>query len=66
MTFKDFMVIYEVLGKIVEEMKEEENTIKELYNNNIDKYEKDEAYNKIYIKRVQLQNICENIEDMEV
>ena len=66
MTFKQYTIIYEVLSKIVEEMKQEEKTIKELYNNDINKYEKDEVYNKLWRKRLEIECICVSIENMEI
>lgn len=66
MTFKQYTVIYEVLSKIVEEMKQEEKTIKELYNDDINKYEKDEVYKKLWQKRIEIESICNSIENMEI
>lgn len=66
MTFKQYTIIYEVLSKIVEEMEQEEKTIKELYNNDINKYEKDEVYKKLWHKRIEIENICDSIENMEI
>jgi len=66
MTFKQYTVIYEVLSKIVEEMKQEEKTIKELYNDDINKYEKDEVYKKLWQQRIEIESICDSIENMEI
>ena len=66
MTFKQYTIIYEVLSKIVEEMRQEEKTIKELYNNDINKYEKDEVYKKLWQKRIEIECICDSIENMEI
>lgn len=66
MTFKQYTIIYEVLSKIVEEMKQEEKTIKALYGNNKNKYEKDKVYTKLWQKRIEIENICDSIENMEI
>lgn len=66
MTFKQYIIIYEVLSKIVEEMKAEEGNIKALYGNNENKYEKDEVYKAIRQKRIELESICDSIENMEI
>lgn len=71
MTFKQYTIIYEVLSNTAEEMKHEENTIKELYNNDINKYEKDkelydEVYKKLLQKRIEIESICDSIENMEI
>lgn len=66
MTFKQYTIIYETLSKLIEEMKQEEKTIKALYNDNINKYEKDEVYKKLWQKRIEIESICESIKNMEI
>lgn len=66
MTFKQYTIIYETLSKIIEEMKQEEKTIKELYNDDYNKYEKDDVYKKLWHKRIELESICDSIENMEI
>ena len=66
MTFKQYIIIYEVLSNITEEMKQEENTIKKLYNDDYNKYEKDEVYKKLWQKRIEIESICESIKNMEI
>ena len=66
MKFHEYMKIYEILSKLVEELKQEENTIKALYNDDYNKYEQDEVYNKVRQKRIEIESICESIENMDI
>lgn len=66
MTFKQYAIIYDLLSRIVEEMKHEEQTIKEIYGNNAKYYEKNETYQKLYNRRLEIELICDSIESMEI
>lgn len=66
MTFNSYMIILDVLEKLVEELKEEEKIIKAVYNNNYDLYINDCALHKIISKRIQFENIIEEIKVMNI
>lgn len=66
MTFRQYTIIYEILSNTAEEMKQEENTIKELYNNDLYKCENDEVYKKLWQKRIEIECICYAIKHMEI
>lgn len=66
MTFKQYTVIYEVLSKIVEEMKAKEGHIKACFGNMEEGYRNDSIYKAIKKKRIELENICNSIENMEI
>lgn len=66
MTFKQYTLIYEVLSKLVEEMKQEEGHIKACFCNIEEGYRNDPIYKAIKQKRIALENICDSIENMEI
>ena len=66
MKFHEYMKIYEILSKLVEELKQEENTIKAIYNDNPDKYCDDAVYIEIIRKRREIESICYSIENMDI
>ena len=66
MTFNSYMIILDVLEKLVEELKEEEKNIKAVYFNVYDAYIQDETLHKIISKRIQFENIIEEIKAINI
>lgn len=66
MTFKQYTMIYEVLSKIAEDMKQEEGHIKACFGNMEEGYKNDLIYKAVHKKRIALENICDSIENMEI